>query len=112
MQVGAFQANPYRVSLELPQRTEQPVQSFNASPINPMNEGGSQRLEYGVLPQQENSMFFLTKSPIQAEEMQKTKGSELMYEKIDSMIKDLMKNIQEKCDKMEESIEQIIKDEV
>lgn len=117
--MGAFQANPYRGSTELPQRMEPPTQSFNASPINPTNELGqfnSQRqfLEYegGTITQQENSTFFLTKTPHQTEELQKAKGSELMYEKIDTMIKDLMKSIQEKCDKMEESIEQIIKEEV
>ena len=76
--------------------------------------GSQQFSEYEEMqvPRIDNSTFLLTKSPQRLEEMRGVKGSDVMYEKIDSMIKDLMKNIQDKCERMEQNIERIIKDAI
>ena len=106
---------------------------FNVSPINPSapenvfyyttqpsqakpSTTPGAEAEPAAPKPQENSTFLLTLSPHQVavveNEAQISKGSDIMYGKIDAAIKSLMKSIQEKCETIQGNIDKIIRDEI
>ncbi len=110
-----------------------PATIFNVSPINPAAEGsgfaGYSTVQPGQGPQvrvtdadiaHPESTFLLTLSPHQqqvapgvpaGEDTTGMKASEVLCAKIDGNVKNLMRTIQERCERLQETIDKLMHDD-
>ena len=107
----AVQESLHKINPEVKQKTVayQAVETYNDSPINAVMPGGYCTVEEKSI---QGNKLFATVSPSKSINDPQEKLSTTMCNKLSESIKELMRNIEERCEKIESKIDKIVTNEV